>query len=150
MECNGRSLEIQNLKAQNVELLNQIKEFSQVVDLKMQHAKKKAVAPADPQAAQELLATQLDCAKKKLKTYERELEALKQQLAARTGVDKVAEREAQLGLETQRQEELQKKVRELRKNVKVSGKIIAQGNHRLEEGIPQVEVPIEETRGYEA
>ena len=108
------------------------------MDSRMKKTKSKKTD--DPIAVTAQMSNELECLKKLISVYQKEIFKLKEQLDERTGYDKVMEVDKKIIEAKEKYEELLSTKRELEKQVKGSGKLLNKEDYRKENGIPQLEV----------
>eukprot|EP01022_Parablepharisma_sp_SALTPOND_P012129 TRINITY_DN1552_c0_g1_i1.p5 TRINITY_DN1552_c0_g1~~TRINITY_DN1552_c0_g1_i1.p5 ORF type:complete len:288 (+),score=51.56 TRINITY_DN1552_c0_g1_i1:5278-6141(+) len=133
-------MEIKKLQAKNLSLLKELKRVNQDLDIKMEKAKRKGVTSPVPPAfpTEQKLLAQLASANKMLKRYETELNELKI-MDSKTGYEQVVELETKYAGLMKVQEELVTKAKDLRKQTKISGKVLTRHTERIENKVVQIE-----------
>lgn len=135
----NNSKEIKALRTKNDELMNQLKRFSQEVEVKM--ARIKFTKPEDikPESVESTLLNELDCAKKWITFYKTEMELLQGKLKMNIGSEKVIKQEKMLALNNERYTSMMKQIKEMKQQIKQTGKIFQKTTSNIENGVTQLE-----------
>ena len=135
--------EIKRLKEKGIELMDQLKRFSQQVDFKMAKIKVKKQETVEPAMLTMKLENELGCLKKMSRVYLTEIEELKEKLKNKTGYEKLSEIENRIDANQKKYEELLIEKRDLSRLVKDAGNKLNKEDFMKENGVPQHEVKFE-------
>ena len=130
-------MEMKQLSTFNVKLIDDLKEISHQLDIKVNKIKSFTASPTN-ESASNLLDLKMASSHKQLKNYQKEIQNTTTELD-RISTDKVGEVKEKIVASEKSQGELQKRVADLNKKVTLSAKELAQYTQKKDNGVFETE-----------